>query len=1000
MPFEESFESMADVALMHQGESAPHAYFIPFDAGQDAASLPREASGRFMTLNGAWAFAYYPSVRDLPENFDPGKATLDARIPVPSVWQMQGYDRLHYTNQRYPFPYDPPYVPADNPCGLYRRTFTLCKAPDAVYQLVFEGVDSCLLLWVNGAFIGSSQVSHSPAEYDVTDALVTGENTVCALVLKWCFGSYLEDQDKLRYSGIFRDVYMLRRDRRHMVDFTIATELDAAFQRAEVRVNAQFAGGDGTAECRLLAPDGRMLAQGAMTDGRWACGLEHPALWTAETPSLYTLLMQCGGEVIAQRVGVRRIEVRAETVLLNGRPVRFRGVNLHESSCLGGAYTPREHVLRDLMMMKRANINAVRTSHYPQPPCFYELCDELGLYVLDEADVECHGVVRLLGDSDKSAYNLIATDPAFGDAILDRVRRMVIRDRNFPCVVIYSMGNEAGHGVNFDRALAWTKAYDPSRLTHYERASFPPPGEDVNRTDLDLHSRMYPELAEIDAYFREHAVGKPYILCEYCHAMGNGQGDLEDYFRVFEKEDRICGAFVWEWCDHAPFVGKNAQGSSMYRYGGDFGDVPHDGNFCVDGLVSSDRTPHPGLMEYKNVLRPLRVISADLARGTMTVKNHLDFVPSKGIFRLECVLSGGGRPEETVVIASDRVDIAPRAVGEIALPACPGGSCLVRTVLDTDTPWAKAGYVVGTEQLGTPRDGWQAPARPTGAVEVMREGGRFIVLKGTDFTYRYDGAKGVFSAMEAGGEQLLLSPMGYNLWRAPTDNDRKIKSTWDKLLLRYADARGFDTVCAKEADGVRLTTRLHLGAPSVRVLAKGTVNWLVQGDGRVTCSLRIRREEGIPPLPRVGLRLMLPPGYRDLRYFAYGPLESYVDMHRASHLGWFRSTVEQEYAHPLRPQESGSHCHASAIILQNGRRAFAVSGGPLSFSALPYTQETLADTPHDDELCEQDACVLCLDAAHRGIGSGSCGPALAECYETAREIDCTFTLFPGWDMTE
>ena len=370
---------------------------------------------------------------------------------------------------------------------------------------------------------------------------------------------------------------------------------------------------------------------------------------------------------------MRKIEIRNEVVLLNGSPVRFRGVNLHESSCDTGAYTPPEHIRRDLLMMKAHNINAVRTSHYPQPPLFYQLCDELGIYVLDEADLECHGVVSTGGGTDHEKYNRMADDPAFGPMMLDRVQRMAIRDQNSACVVIYSMGNEAGMGVNFDRALAWTKRFDPTRLTHYERASFPPEGRDINRSDLDLYSRMYPSLEEIERYFSEHTVCKPYIMCEYCHAMGNGPGDLENYFRLMEREERICGAFVWEWCDHAPAIGKNNQGRQRYRYGGDFGEVLHDGNFCADGLVSSDRTPHPGLLEYKNVLRPLRVAAADLANGWITLKNHLDFVSPKGRIDIKIVLSGGGQPEETVLVPAEELAAAARCMRS-ALPILPGAS--------------------------------------------------------------------------------------------------------------------------------------------------------------------------------------------------------------------------------------------------------------------------------------------------------------------------------------
>lgn len=992
MPYQEFFETLR-VEKIHCNENAPHAYFIPFDAGQDPCAQ-REESQRLLLLNGDWAFEYYPSINSLPGDFDPCAAPLSHMLSVPSVWQMNGFDSLQYTNVRFPFPYDPPYLPAENPCGLYRRAFRVQKQPGRVYQLVFEGVDSCLLLFLNGRFIGSSQVSHSPAEFDVTGALRDGENTLCALVVKWCMGSYFEDQDKFRYSGIFRDVYMLERDEAHIADFTVNAAPGSDLTSAEVRVKVRTSI-PCDCRCALRDPAGKILAEASLEQNGCCFKVARPQLWTAETPALYTLTFHCGQEVIAQPVGIRRVEICGEVVLLNGKPVRFRGVNMHESSCDTGAYTSPEHIRRDLLMMKRHNINAVRTSHYPQPPYFYTLCNQLGLYVLDEADIECHGVVTLEEGAERAtAYNLMANDPQFGDIILDRVQRMVIRDKNCPCVLIYSMGNEAGHGVNFDRALAWTKAYDPTRLTHYERASFPPEGMDINRTDLDLYSRMYPSLEEIRNYFKQHTVCKPYILCEYAHAMGNGPGDLEDYFRVFEKEDRICGAFVWEWCDHAPCIGENADGRRRYRYGGDFGEILHDGNFCADGLVSSDRTPHPGLLEYKNVLRPLRVAASDLANGRILLKNHLDFVSPSGLIELRCVLSGGGKTEETVAIDSQALDIPPRGCGEISVPARPGGSCLIYSLLAADTPWAEKGYVLGLEQIGTPRAGEKSVSRAAGEMRVQEESERFVCLKGERFSYRYDRMTGAFDQLTADGAPLLARPMQYNIFRAPTDNDRYIKAHWERCQYRYAVTRGFDTQIEARDGLVRLTTRLHLGAASMARLAAGSVCWTVYADGRIDCQLALTCADRTTAFPRVGLRLFMTKDYNVYRFFGYGPTESYVDKRRAAYLGWFDAAVGQDYAHPLRPQESGSHTGVQSLILRSASRAFAVTGEDFAFSALPYSQEQLTDTAHDDELAEEKACILCLDAAHRGIGSGSCGPQLASCYETPQDIRWRVCLDP------
>ncbi len=982
MRLEQYFETL-DVSRMHAGESAPHAYFIPFDREQNPTAC-RTESRRFMLLNGQWEFAYYESVRDLPQAFDPFAAPLHAHMPVPGVWQMNGYDSLQYTNVRFPFAYDPPYVPADTPCGLYRRVFSAEKRADRTYSLVFEGVDSCLFLWLNGQFIGTSQVSHSPAEFDVTHALADGENTVCALVLKWCAGSYLEDQDKFRYSGIFRDVYLLSRDAGHIVDFSVQAEPDEHFKTADVRVQVQTSMAC-SVTCRLLSPEGALLGEQELTDGACAFSIDAPHLWTAETPTLYTLVLLCGDEAIARYVGVRRIEVKSCQVLLNGQVVRFRGVNLHESSCDTGAYTPPEHVKRDLLLMKRHHVNAVRTSHYPQPPVFYELCEQLGLYVLDEADIECHGVVSMHGGHEMELYNTIARDPAFGPAILDRVQRMVIRDRNFPCVLIYSMGNEAGYGVNFEEALRWTKRFDPSRLTHYERT---PAQACVELDALDLYSRMYPSQEAIKTYFAEHPDCKPLILCEYCHAMGNGPGDLEDYFQVMEQEKRMCGGFVWEWVDHAPCVGVNEKGQKMYRYGGDFGESLHDGNFCVDGLVSSDRTVHPGLLEFKNVMRPLRVSGAELEKGKLTLRNHLDFVSPKGLYAVTVETDRG----DTLQIPAGQLDIAPHGERVFDIPACT--SCVLRIVQACDTPWAEKGCEMGVEQIGVPPCQEETPVRTGHRLQVSGCGERYITLEGDGFVYRYDTAKGVFASLRVGEKELLLSPMAFNIWRAPTDNDRRIRDTWDRLQYRYAVSRGFATECERNDACAVLTTRVHIGAQSIAVLADGSVQWTVHADGRIECSLDMMRAQNTPFFPRLGLRLYLPRDFRTLRYFAYGPHESYVDKHQASVPGWFDGSIDTQYAHPLRPQESGSHWGAQSLKLYGADGALHVTGAAFAFSALPFSQEQLADVRHDDELEEENCCVLCLDAAHAGIGSNSCGPALLSCYETPAHVLWHITLDP------
>ena len=522
-----------DVHISRVGARPSRAYYIPFADRENALFGIRTTSERLKMLSGKWRFRYFSSLQDVPEDlFDP--ALYIDRIDVPSVWQMQGFDAHQYTNVRFPIPFDPPFVPHDNPCGLYHRSFEVEKQEGMRYLVNFEGVDSCCYVYVNGSFAGYHQVSHCTGEYDITDLVTDGDNDLTVLVLKWCDGTYFEDQDKFRQSGIFRDVYLLTRPESRLEDYFVHTRLSPRGGSALITVDLTYEGSCET-QWELLDPAGKRITSGTAAD-RIECTVKKPQLWNAESPALYQLILHCNGEYIVEPVGIRQITVKKGVILLNGKPIKFRGVNRHDSDPFVGAAVDEAHMLRDLILMKQHNINAIRTSHYPNSPLFTRLCDQYGFYVIDEADVECHGVVYAGGpnrsspDKDK-CYNLLANDPAFAAPILDRVQLMVQRDKNRPCVLMWSMGNEAGYGVNFLAPLRWCKETDPDRLTHYERASFPPEGMDFPE-DLDTYSRMYPSIETIDRYFRQikngrvekevpgrsdyaasHVMRKPYVLC-------------------------------------------------------------------------------------------------------------------------------------------------------------------------------------------------------------------------------------------------------------------------------------------------------------------------------------------------------------------------------------------------------------------------------------------------------------------------------------------------------
>ena len=986
-----------DLHKLHVNTLPSRAYYIPYSHTEDARRDVRAESDRFQSLNGEWHFSYYDSLTDLPDNFLDEDRPMDA-IQVPSVWQMHGYDRHQYTNVRYPIPDDPPYVPVQNPCGLYMRRFTLQEAGACRRTIVFEGVDSCFYLWINGSYVGYSQVSHSISEFDVTAYVRDGENSIAVLVLKWCDGTYLEDQDKFRMSGIFRDVYLLRREPNHIWDYFVHTRLSPDHRSADLSVDMQLEGPAPDSHAvyyYLYDAQGDNIASGRTGDGAFNIHLDSVTLWSAENPCLYTLVLRYASERIAEFVGFREICVRDRVVRINGQNVKFRGVNRHDSDPETGPVVDENHMLRDLVLMKQHNINAIRTSHYPNSPLFPRLCDRYGFYLIAEADLECHGVVYHDGDYSEASYNRIARDPEFAEAILDRVQRCVIRDKNRPSVVIWSMGNESGMGANFHEALRWTKVYDPSRLTHYERASFPPPGEEINHDNLDLYSRMYPSVEEIDRYFEENRIDKPYVLCEYAHAMGNGPGDLENYFRCFDRHDGHCGGFVWEWCDHAVDMGRTPDGRRRYHYGGDFGDFPNDGSFCMDGLVYPDRRPHTGLKEYKNVNRPARVREINLQAGQFAVRNMLDFTPLNEHIAMRYAVRQNGRDVCGGFVPEEQLDIPPHAEGEIRLPLPPlRGPFAVYFEMTQRyaRPLVPAGHVLGYEQLG--RQKLEQPARPEGllALETL-EDATTIEMRGENFRYVFNKRTGCFDVMNYDQLHLMHAPMQFNIWRAPTDNDRYLRLDWERFGYDRAIPRVYD-LQLEEGEEAVITARFSLGAVYLPNIAAGTAVWRVHMNGAIDGSISIEQREGSPALPRFGLRMLLPEAVQDVRYFGYGPYESYKDKHRASVKHLFDSTVRAQHEDYIRPQENGSHWNCDYVRLTGPLGGLEITGEEFSFNVSRYSQEELARRAHNYELKPCGGTVFCLDYRQNGIGSNSCGPTLDPRYAMPRAFTFNFTLTP------
>ena len=1000
-----------DLNVLHDKTMPARTYYIPASVRMDDLVEHRESSDRFQMLSGEWKFQYYNSIYDVKESFyEKGYDVSEFdHVTVPGVWQMDGYDTHQYTNIRYPFPFDPPYVPQDIPCGAYVHNFEYNREKKASKAFLnFEGVDSCFYVWVNGAYAGYSQVSHATSEFDVTDLLNEGENTLAVLVLKWCDGSYLEDQDKFRMSGIFRDVYLLKRPEKTIRDYHITTDVEK--DRVTVKLDMYFSE---PVETKVTIEDkyGAVVARGeAAEDGVLELTVLNPVLWNAENPYLYQIILTMPDEVIVDRIGFRTIEIRDKVVYFNGEKIKFRGVNRHDSDPETGFVIDVRQIKKDLMLMKQHNFNAIRSSHYPNAPYFYQMCDEYGFMVIDEADIEAHGPFMLYRkeDTDQNRFHRwnekIADDPAWEKAIVDRVQLMVQRDKNRPSIVMWSMGNESAYGCNFEKALAWTKKFDPDRITQYESARYRNYDITYDYDNLDLYSRMYPSLQEIEDYLKNDG-SKPFLLVEYCHSMGNGPGDFEDYFQMIHKDDRMCGGFVWEWCDHAIAHGTAENGKTRYYYGGDHGEAIHDGNFCMDGLVYPDRTPHTGLLEYKNVYRPVRIVSYDQENGQMVLHNYMDFDDLKDYVDIFYEMTQDGLTVEKGKLANVVASPHSDAEVELKLQVPNTGKIYLKLIyrLKKEMPLLEQGYELGFDEMKLANEDdrnrqavkWMEQEKVIGTIAV-KENDKQIVLQAKDFTYVLDKRTGLFENMQFAGRSYINHPMELNIWRAPTDNDMYIKLEWKKAHYDAAYTRAYRIEVLQNKHGVLIMEHLAVVADTVQKILDVEMTWKINEDGKIEAVIEAVKDKEFPDLPRFGIRMFLNKKMNEITYFGMGPQESYRDKHQASCHGLFRSKVAQMHEDYIRPQENGSHYDCDYVELTNGQCGIAaVSKNPFSFNASVYTQEELERVSHNYELKESDSTVFCMDYAMNGIGSNSCGPDVMDKYRFDEEaFQFQFELIP------
>ena len=1000
-----------NLSVLHENTMPARAYYIPASRRMDNLVEHREESDRMQLLNGTWKFQYFNSIYDIQDSFFEKNYDTENfdEIQVPSVWQMAGYDTHQYTNIRYPFPFDPPYVPQDIPCGAYVHTFEYSRDENAPKAFLnFEGVDSCFYVWINGSYIGYSQVSHMTSEFDVTDVLQDGTNTVAVLVMKWCDGSYLEDQDKFRMSGIFRDVYILKRPKQAISDYHIKTRIEDMLAKVEIEMKFYS---PLNVKISIEDRNGAVVALGSIAEeGTAVLEIASPELWNTENPYLYKLILETENEVIVDHIALRKIEIKDQVIYLNGQKIKFRGVNRHDSDPVTGFTINLEQITTDLTLMKQHNFNAIRSSHYPNAPFFYEMCDKYGFMVIDEADIEAHGpfMIYRKEDTDYNRFKRwnekIADDPVWEEAIVDRVKLMVERDKNRFCIVMWSMGNESAYGCNFEKALEWTKNFDPDRITQYESARYRNYDETYDYSNLDVYSRMYPALSEIQEYLDKDG-SKPFLLVEYCHSMGNGPGDFEDYFQMIQDNDKMCGGFVWEWCDHAIAHGTAENGKTIYAYGGDHGEEIHDGNFCMDGLVYPDRTVHTGLLEYKNVYRPARVISYDKESGELVLHNYMDFDDLKDYVKISYELTQDG-----LVISKGKlpeVSAAPHSEGKINLKinVPESGKCYLKFIyhLKKELPLLDEDHILGFDEIEVSQkdakcqlaEKWVEKTVTDSELQVSEDDTQ-IHIKGREFAYTIDRRTALFTEMKFAGREYLNHPMELNIWRAPTDNDMYIKSEWKKAHYDKAYTRAYTTEVVQGKHGVKITSHASVVAETVQKILDVTITWKIEAAGKIDADIAVTKDDEFPDLPRFGVRMFLDKKLSAARYFGMGPQESYCDKHQAASHGLYHANVDDLHEDYIRPQENGSHYDCEYVELNNSRYGIVVSAeNAFSFNASYYTQEELEKKTHNYELTESDSVVFCVDYALNGIGSNSCGPVVLDQYRFDDVLfRFQFTLIP------
>ncbi|MGG5328986.1 beta-galactosidase subunit alpha [Enterococcus sp. AZ163] len=972
--------------LNHINRLPERAHYYSYFSQEDGQQGYTQARN-YQSLNGDWRFLFLAAPEYSPVDFyqvDCQEEQWDT-IPVPSNWQLQGYGKMHYSDLWYNFPIIPPKVPTENPTGIYRRTFELNEVEvNERYLLKFNGVDSAFEVYVNGEFVGYSKGARLQSEFDLSDFVKSGSNQLTVRVFQWSDGTYLEDQDMWWLSGIFRDVEFYSLPRAGLYDLTVVATTDDTYQIGQLMVTPQLSSVEGqTIRYRLSLADELVMEKTLSAGEVLQEELEAVKLWSAETPTLYLLeieVLQDGlVEYIPLNIGFRRVEVQGKQFLFNGQPIILKGVNRHDYSPENGRVVTRESIESDIQLMKQHNINAVRTSHYPNAPYFYDLCDEYGMYVIDETDLECHGF-ELTND-----YDWISNNPQWEAAYVNRLSRMIHRDKNHPSIIMWSLGNESGFGNNFRTMAAFAKATDPTRLVHYEG--------DFEAEVTDVYSTMYTWLEHDEKLTMTEVIEKtqkPHILCEYGHAMGNGPGNLKEYQELFYTHDQLQGGFIWEWFDQG-IQSVDDTGKTYYKYGGDFGDVPNNSNFCIDGLLQPDRTVSTSLIELKKIFEPFELNVVNRQAGVYQLINHLEFTATDAYdFYYELQIEGEVVEEGALTIPA----IKPQQRGTFTcLTKINAGSeqlvtLHVITQVKKATKWCEAGFELSRSVVKVQEP--QLLKSTTEATVAFEEQQTSLQITTNNGLFTFDKVLGELTIKR--NDQQLSGPM-MNFWRAPIDNDMYlIEEYYNKYFMNLWHETLIDFSYEATSDQCVITIQKYLGTTNSSWYFDIRQSYTIFGDGKMTVMIdgiaNGRKDQAPAMIPRIGVKMVLPKVYESVTYRGLGPHENYCDSRESAYPGVFKDTVAGMYVPYVYPQEHGNRMEMDYLELNGDNQAIKIQAADkLNFSVSHFADETLEKAKHTNEMVEDEATYLYLDYKQNGLGSNACGQDQLQKYR------CTFDDF-------